>query len=294
MSNEHAPSLSENLEVITSPETTFEDALEVATEHHERIGGKVEKRTEGLRQLIEHLPANEDREAVTARLNQLTARTLANLQKVLAAGTLGLALNSPALAAQEETTSLASENQAELSTQNQTSPSEYIENIKDLSKTTQDVSGKAIGTVINAAEIVTGLAQGYAKQRLDQTKEQISTLSKEAATPDEKINAAVLLATETPLVSSALEKKVPLLSILGSLNTLRQQLQDPKVSASEVAKELGKTLLNMKTFGFGSTVFSILSERIPSLPEKAPDITTNPSHNGPVTTQPNTRTFEVN
>jgi len=85
-----------------------------------------------------------------------------------------------------------------------------------------------------------------------------------------KVDTALEIATDTPIISTILKQRVPYLSMIEAANKLMKDINDPNKSKADVAKGLAEALLNAKTFGLGSFVIGLLSEQEKSVTPQAP------------------------
>ena len=97
------------------------------------------------------------------------------------------------------------------------------------------------------------------KTSIAKLEQRIDTLTNETSTKQEVFDATLNIATDTPVISSIILKKVPLIALFYQANQLLKDLQDPKITKEVAAKKLGRAILDAKTFGIGSVIIDLLS-----------------------------------
>lgn len=101
-------------------------------------------------------------------------------------------------------------------------------------------------------------------------KERVASIGDENTTTQKKVDASLEVATDTPILSTVILKKLPIISLLYTLNELQKDIQNPKMSKEATAKKLGRALLDAKTLGLGSVIIDILSGSEPTQIAQAP------------------------
>jgi hypothetical protein len=90
-------------------------------------------------------------------------------------------------------------------------------------------------------------------------QQRIKVLENGDETVGKKVDSAIQIATDTPILSKILKKRAPYLSFIQAANDLMKDVNDPSKSKTGVEKNLGRFILDARTFGLGSFVIGILA-----------------------------------
>ena len=140
------------------------------------------------------------------------------------------------------------------------SEQKYVEAV--MSATRRILEAQNNGGYLEAATDAVGIV---GKARIDSEvenfKEKINELGNIIEKPQKTIDAALSIATDTPILGRAVLKKFPILNIIATLNDLQRDLRDPNKKPEDVMKSLGRALLDAKTFGLGSLALDFIIKK---------------------------------
>ena len=217
------------------------------TTRTQEVEGTIERHLNNDEHLLETI-SPEKRMAFTQRLENLRAEKRANLEFTDAAATVLFAMNSPEIVGEEK----------------------LLENIKEVP------SREEIKKVADSTEIVLNTVTEVVKRELeksvDKAQERIAILGKDEAPQDrapkegeatgqEKADAIIGLANETPIISNIIMKKTPVFMIIEGIKEVQKSIEDPKKDSVDVMLKLGEVLLDLKTLGFAGFLVDFLKKK---------------------------------
>ncbi|MCX6757005.1 MAG: hypothetical protein NTW35_02550 [Candidatus Nomurabacteria bacterium] len=241
MNLEKTPNPNEQQEMEPASPTAL---VERMTSREQEVENKIKARADGVEKLIETLPENE-RDSFVKTLATMKDRANSALKLTLAGGAFLMAMNSPAFAQENNTEIIAPD--TSISASVETSNKNTVE------------SGVERSTLALYTDVAKTVIEASIENKIDAVKKDAETVSSDNSKPQEKIDASLGLASNIP--SKLLGSAGSLLSSLKTINDLQKDIQDPKVSTSDILKKLGRTILDMKTLGFGTKILDFLSEK---------------------------------
>lgn len=241
MNLEKTPTPNEQQEVEPAGPTAL---VERMTLREQEVENKIKARADGVEKLIETLPENE-RDSFVKKLATMKAKANSALKLTLAGGAFLMAINSPAFAQENSTESIAPDTQISTSIETPTK------------NTTESTVGRS--TLALYTDVAKTVIEASIENKINTIEKNAKTVNSDDAKPQEKIDATLGLASNIP--SKLLGSAGSLLSGLNTINDLQKDIQDPKVSTSDIFKKLGRVILDMKTLGFGTRILDFLTEK---------------------------------
>ena len=236
--------------------SNFTESIAEIRERNKSVEKKIESRTEGVIERAEKL-GNSPRVQEVRGLLETSRRRLTLLA---ASATFLLAMNSTAVAS-ENTEKLSDGPRAESVSGEQTNIAKKLLSSTNLDETLQDGEdiASAVGTLVettieekrgrikNNIKILTGEDTVEGGQEEDPSKK-----------IQKKVDAGLELATDTPIISKVIAKKIPTLTILSALNDLQTELRKPTATAMSILIKVSRLVIDAKTFGLGTIAIDTL------------------------------------